>query len=235
MIRHWNRWINSRNLGEGWYYSQVNETSYGWLKQIIISTLLFTIVYGIHCSETFIGEKIDNEITYLLTTETDFNYIVDEIVRKFPRDMDVAVFKKITSPGVSSAEQPLPMIQPVEGKILIPFGWKNDKGNQASIHQGIDIETLAGTTVKAAANGTIKLITDSKVYGKVIIIEHNQDTDSLYGYVDDVLVAQGEQVSQGQVIARTSGPRMYFEIREQGKAVDPLTKVKGSSAPVERK
>lgn len=235
MIRQWNHWINNRSLRDGGYTSHVNEAGYGWLKRTMVSILLFAIVYGVHRSETFIGEKMDNEITYLLTAETDFNYIIGELVRKFPRDMDVAVFKTITNPGVKPPEQTMPMIQPVAGRILIPFGWKDNKENQAEIHQGIDIETVAGTAVKATANGTIKLITDSKLYGKVIIIEHNTDVDSLYGYVGDVLVSQGESVSQGQVIARADGNRVYFEIREQGKAIDPLTKIKSNSAPAEGK
>ena len=78
-------------------------------------------------------------------------------------------------------------------------------------------------------------MTDSAQYGKVMIIEHSRDIESVYGYLGEVLVKQEEVVSQGQIIARsgknslTALPLLYFEVREKGKAIDPLSRIKGEA------
>jgi septal ring factor EnvC (AmiA/AmiB activator) len=64
--------------------------------------------------------------------------------------------------------------------------------------------------------------------GKMLIIDHKNGFFSLYGYNSDLLVARGDSVTRGQVIARSgmtgsaSAPSLHFELRKDGKAVNPV-------------
>ena len=72
-------------------------------------------------------------------------------------------------------------------------------------------------------------------------MEHSQDVDTLYGHLGEILVKQGDIISQGQVIGKVgktgmvSGPLLYFEVREKGKAINPETRLKGDSPTTEGK
>jgi len=69
--------------------------------------------------------------------------------------------------------------------------------------------------------------TGVKGYGALLIIKHNEQFLSAYGHNDAILVAEGERVRAGQQIARmgstgTDSVKLHFEIRREGKPVDPL-------------
>jgi murein hydrolase activator len=90
------------------------------------------------------------------------------------------------------------------------------------------IEAREGSEVKAIADGRVLLADWLQGYGLVVVIEHGKGDMSLYGYNQSALVNVGAQVRAGQPIALvgTSGgqgtPSLYFEIRRQGQAVNPL-------------
>jgi murein DD-endopeptidase MepM/ murein hydrolase activator NlpD len=100
------------------------------------------------------------------------------------------------------------------------------------MQEGVRLEAPLGSSVRATAAGRVKAVGDSARYGKVVVIDHGQDLESLYGHLGEVLVKEGETVSQGQVIARsgktgmTAVPQLYFEVREKGIVIDPLTRIK---------
>ncbi|MEK7837764.1 MAG: peptidoglycan DD-metalloendopeptidase family protein, partial [candidate division NC10 bacterium] len=64
-------------------------------------------------------------------------------------------------------------------------------------------------------------------YGTLIIVDHGNDYYTLYAHAADIRVAEGDDVKQGQVIGTVGdtgslqGPRLYFEVRHQGKPQDP--------------
>lgn len=90
------------------------------------------------------------------------------------------------------------------------------------------ISAAEGSEVKAIADGRVLLADWLQGYGLVVVIEHGKGDMSLYGYNQSALVNVGAQVRAGQPIALvgTSGgqgtPSLYFEIRRQGQAVNPL-------------
>ena len=94
--------------------------------------------------------------------------------------------------------------------------------------QGIDIAGTAGQNVTAAADGVVIFSGAGLVgYGELIIIKHSDEWLSAYGHNRRRLVAEGTRVKAGEVIAemgRTGAPRemLHFEIRRNGKPVDPL-------------
>jgi lipoprotein NlpD len=93
--------------------------------------------------------------------------------------------------------------------------------------QGIDIAGSAGQDVLAAADGVVVYSGAGLVgYGELIIIKHSEEWLSAYAHNQKRLVAEGSRVSGGQVIARmghtgTARDMLHFEIRRNGKPVDP--------------
>jgi lipoprotein NlpD len=110
---------------------------------------------------------------------------------------------------------------PTQGQIVSRY----TEGDKA--RQGLAIAGTAGQPVRAAAAGTVVYSGAGLVgYGELIIIKHNDEWLSAYGHNRRRLVAEGAQVSAGQQIAElgrtgTSRDMLHFEIRRNGKPVDP--------------
>ncbi len=116
-------------------------------------------------------------------------------------------------------------IWPVRGRTLHSFG----EQLQGELRwKGMVISAAEGSEVKAIADGRVLLADWLQGYGLVVVVEHGKGDMSLYGYNQSALVNVGAQVRAGQPIALvgTSGgqgtPSLYFEIRRQGQAVNPL-------------
>ncbi len=94
--------------------------------------------------------------------------------------------------------------------------------------QGVDIAGTAGAAVRAAGDGIVVYSGSGLVgYGELVIIKHNEQWLSAYGHNRNRLVNEGAKVKAGQQIAelgRTGASRdmLHFEIRHNGKPVDPL-------------
>jgi lipoprotein NlpD len=94
--------------------------------------------------------------------------------------------------------------------------------------QGVDIAGKSGQDVRASADGVVVYSGAGLVgYGELIIVKHSEEWLSAYAHNQKRLVGEGTRVSAGQVIAtlgRTGAPRdmLHFEIRRNGKPVDPL-------------
>ena len=118
---------------------------------------------------------------------------------------------------------------PVAGKILHRFG--TSQAGELK-WKGIVIAAGSGTPVKAIADGRVILANWLQGYGLVIVIDHGKGDISLYGYNQAVSVKSGTLVRAGQKIAEvgSSGGQgnsaLYFEIRRQGNAVNPLSWLK---------
>ena len=110
------------------------------------------------------------------------------------------------------------------GKIKIPFGGKKDYVN----NKGIDIKSKIGSLVFAAKSGLVSYIdTNMRGLGKVIMIDHQDGFLTGYAHLGNIFINQGDVVKQGQKIGtvgqtgKVNEPVLHFEIRKDGKAVDP--------------
>ncbi|MFU2488501.1 peptidoglycan DD-metalloendopeptidase family protein [Thauera sp. WH-1] len=109
---------------------------------------------------------------------------------------------------------------PASGTLIAGF-------NEAS-NKGVDIGGRVGDPVYAASAGKVVYAGSGlRGYGKLIVIKHNQEYNSVYAHNDKLLVKEDDQVAQGQKIAELGSseadkPKLHFEIRKQGKAVDPM-------------
>ncbi|OTA19183.1 lipoprotein NlpD [Xenorhabdus beddingii] len=116
-------------------------------------------------------------------------------------------------------------IWPVRGNVIHSFG----EAIQGELRwKGIVITAAEGTEVKAISDGRVLLADWLQGYGLVVVVEHGKGDMSIYGYNQSTLVRVGQLVRAGQPIALvgSSGgqkqPSLYFEIRRQGQAVNPL-------------
>lgn len=114
---------------------------------------------------------------------------------------------------------------PVRGQVIHRFG----ETLQGELRwKGIVIAAREGSEVKAIADGRVLLADWLQGYGLVVVIEHGKGDMSLYGYNQSALVNVGAQVTAGQPVALVGNsggqgqPALYFEIRRQGQAVNPL-------------
>jgi len=111
---------------------------------------------------------------------------------------------------------------PASGRVVKTF-----KANNTS-RKGIGIQGSAGQAVKAAAAGSVVYSGNGLInYGNLVIIKHSHAFLSAYAYNRELLVKEGDVVKQGQAIARMGDARKYshhlhFEIRRNGKPVNPL-------------
>ncbi|WP_243434630.1 peptidoglycan DD-metalloendopeptidase family protein [Pseudomonas sp. 30_B] len=113
-------------------------------------------------------------------------------------------------------------IWPTNGTLIGRFA------SNGSLNKGIDIAGQLGQPVLAASNGTVVYAGSGlRGYGELVIIKHSDTYVSAYGHNRRLLVREGQQVKVGQNIAEmgstgTDRVKLHFEIRRQGKPVDPL-------------
>ena len=111
-------------------------------------------------------------------------------------------------------------VWPYGGTLTTPFSEGGSKG--------IDLSGKAGDAVNAAAAGRVNYVgTGIRGYGNLVIVKHDATYLSVYAHNSKILVKEGQTVSKGQKIAEVGSsdadsPKLHFEIRKQGKPVDPL-------------
>jgi len=117
---------------------------------------------------------------------------------------------------------PLRWSWPTKGALLHGFDPDQPGG------KGVDIRGHLGQNVTAAANGWVVYSGNGLIgYGQLLIIKHDKNILSAYGHNKRLLVKEGDAVRAGQAIAEMglnggNGPMLHFEIRLDGKPVDPL-------------
>ncbi|EGA65307.1 murein hydrolase activator NlpD [Vibrio brasiliensis] len=110
---------------------------------------------------------------------------------------------------------------PTKGRVIKNFS-AGDQGNK-----GIDIAGQRGQSIVSTAGGTVVYSGNAlRGYGNLVIIKHNDNYLSAYAHNDRLLVHEGQSVKAGQKIATmgssgASSVRLHFEIRYQGKSVNP--------------
>ncbi len=107
------------------------------------------------------------------------------------------------------------------------FGGRKIFGSY-SYHSGLDIHATYGEAIKAADGGTVTKAGYSGSYGNLVVITHDNGTQTYYAHNSSIVVSVGQKVYQGQTIAkagstgRSTGVHCHFEVRVRGTAVNPL-------------
>lgn len=99
-------------------------------------------------------------------------------------------------------------------------------------HPGVDIAVARDTPIRAAGAGTVREAGFDEIYGEYAMIDHGGGLQTLYGHASRIIVRAGQEVRPSEVIGhtgssgRSSGPHLHFEVRKEGRPVDPLQYVK---------
>jgi len=117
---------------------------------------------------------------------------------------------------------------PTEGRVVSAFGAQvHPRFGTRTFRNGVDIEAGEGRDVAAVFAGHVVYTGWFKGYGNLIILDHDNEYYTLYAHVADIVVKEGDDVRQGQRIGTVGdtgsleGPRLYFEVRYQGKPQNP--------------
>jgi septal ring factor EnvC (AmiA/AmiB activator) len=114
---------------------------------------------------------------------------------------------------------------PAAGRVAAPFGAPARPGGVA--RNGIEIAAPAGAPVTAVHPGAVDYADAFSGFGNLVILDHGGNYYSLYGYLGPIEVMRGQRVDAGAVLGRVgtapAGPAaLYFELRVDGRSVDPI-------------
>lgn len=178
-----------------------------------------------------IVEKFETELKDFVSTEEAVSKLYKEPIKTITVAKSVstnaASGKVTTSRNLSSKKIDLgiSLSRPVSGSISSRFG--SNSRVRSGTHTGLDIAAPSGTTIVAAASGTITFSGRKGSYGNMIVITHENGVQTYYGHCSKLYAKVGQTVSQGEVISavgntgNSTGPHLHIEIRVNGVAYNP--------------
>ena len=117
---------------------------------------------------------------------------------------------------------------PVHGPISSAFGWRSISVAGNRFHGGIDIAAPHGQPVVAARGGVVVRAGWVGAYGYLVAIDHGDGWETRYAHLSRIDVRVGERLAQGAQVGligstgASTGPHLHFEVRHDGRALDPL-------------
>ncbi|HOA06890.1 MAG TPA: LysM peptidoglycan-binding domain-containing M23 family metallopeptidase [Spirochaetota bacterium] len=113
-------------------------------------------------------------------------------------------------------------------RLTSSFGTRKDPfTGEHEFHEGIDLACPLGTPVRTARDGIIVVAGNEGGYGNLVVVRHSNGYETYYGHLSKFLVKEGQRVKKGDIVAlsgntgRTTGPHLHYEIRKNGKALNP--------------
>ena len=124
----------------------------------------------------------------------------------------------------------IPSLQPVQSMAFTSnFGIRSDPFRRvAAMHAGVDIPGPIGTPIYATADGIVGRAERASGYGNLVEINHGKGIETRYGHLSKILVKANTRVQRGQLIAlmgstgRSTGSHLHYEVRIDGRAVNPI-------------
>ncbi|PPB81734.1 murein DD-endopeptidase MepM/ murein hydrolase activator NlpD [Albidovulum inexpectatum] len=129
------------------------------------------------------------------------------------------------------AVEKTPLTIPVRGSYRYTSGFGRRWGR---MHEGVDLAGPIGTPIQAPADGVVVFAGRQSGYGNLIKIRHEFGIETRYGHLSRIRVKVGQKVSRGEVIGdmgntgRSTGPHLHYEVRVNGKPVNPMTFIKAA-------
>jgi murein DD-endopeptidase MepM/ murein hydrolase activator NlpD len=136
-------------------------------------------------------------------------------------------------PGETSHFEPGPSVPrhwPVEVRGIVTRGVSLGAQGEEP-HAGLDIAIPVGTPIRASGGGVVASAGQDPEYGLFVLLTHPDGFETMYGHSSRLLVQTGDSVAAGEVIAlsgstgRSTAPHLHFEIRRDGRSIDPNTLV----------
>ena len=125
-------------------------------------------------------------------------------------------------------------VRPAAGAVVSNFGNRlHPILGYYRLHAGIDYDGNTGDAVIASRSGIVILAEYNGGYGRTIVLQHNEGFTTLYGHLSSYSVSAGQAVAAGTKIGEigstglSTGPHLHFEIRKDGKPIDPASYLGG--------
>jgi murein DD-endopeptidase MepM/ murein hydrolase activator NlpD len=217
------------------------------LALIVVGMILFFAMYGKIVSRAALADRLEKEneelhrykvkVDLLEQRMQDTRKLVKKISELAGVELDIpalppdsvlfASMDDIGRPGIMtrsvSASPNRPDGLPLKG--YMTRGYMDDED---SYHPGIDIAVAVGTPVLATASGKVSFAGEDSTYGLMVIIDHEDSLQTVYGHNSELLVEEGNDVLVGGRIALSgntgvsTAPHLHYEIRDHGIPVNPL-------------
>jgi murein DD-endopeptidase MepM/ murein hydrolase activator NlpD len=125
----------------------------------------------------------------------------------------------------------LPLTTPMsKGSITSRFGVRTDPfRRRPAMHTGIDFRSPSGQPARATAAGKVISAGYNRGYGYMVEIDHGGGITTRFAHLSKIIAKNGQSVAKGDVVGntgstgRSTGPHLHYEIRVNGKAIDPMT------------
>jgi murein DD-endopeptidase MepM/ murein hydrolase activator NlpD len=124
------------------------------------------------------------------------------------------------------------VVHPLEARISSRFGLRRDPIDGGErIHEGVDLAAPLGTPVRTSGAGVVLRAGAEPGYGNLVVVDHGGGLETRYAHLASMSVAVGDRVAAGGAIGavgstgRSTGPHLHFEIRRDGKSVDPASEM----------
>ena len=147
----------------------------------------------------------------------------DRAAARVARDVSFAERLRAVMPFV-------PLRKPLSGEASLtsPFGYRLDPFlGRPALHPGVDLLQPYGAEIRATAAGRVAHAGPMGGYGNMVEIDHGFGLATRYGHMSEILVSEGQQVAQGDLLGRlgstgrSTGPHLHYEVRVDGEPVDP--------------
>lgn len=164
----------------------------------------------------------------LKTRRQEYERQLSELERS-SNELQTLIQEKIRERGRVSPVGSGKLIWPAYGRITSWFGYRRSPfWGGRNWHTGIDIANSYGKQVQAADSGEVIFSGWWDGYGKAIVIDHGKGIQTVYGHLSRIYSQNGVNVAKGQVIGLigntgySTGPHLHFEVRKNGKPVNPV-------------
>jgi murein DD-endopeptidase MepM/ murein hydrolase activator NlpD len=191
------------------------------------------------------SQELNKQYDFITRQITEVNKLLDSKGIPKTRQQNEVIVPKFNSPlelgdnsefekyleDFKSTISNTPLGSPIEGRITSSFGIRANPflSEKRETHKGLDISARHGSPVRCTADGKVVFAGYKGDYGKLVIISHGDDYETLYGHLSEILVKEGQEVKANTFIGkvgstgRSSGPHLHYEIHKNDKKINPKT------------
>ena len=194
-------------------------------------TMSFISIISVSASLIILGtitSIVLNTNQFIKTTKSELEKEENELESEIEK---IAAQSVVNGEGqvISSGSWPVPG----HSRISSPYGYRiHPIFNTKKMHTGIDIPAPTGTPTVSIDSGKVIFAGTKGGYGKTVMIQHDDGKVTLYAHNSALTVSVGQRVKKGQVVAKigstgnSTGPHLHFEVRINGKHVNPVPYIK---------
>ena len=217
-------------------FDRYRVASTAWARSRDRSQRLVTEIRGARREIELRNERVRRDLVErrnlvaLLRSRSEQEQRAADELRQAARRLEEAIARMPSGfkPPSGAGLQPGQVPWPAEGRVRRSFGRQVDpEFGTKTRRTGIEIAAAQGAAVRAVGAGRVLFAGWFRGYGQLVILDHGQGSVTVSGYLDEIAVEAGASLERGQAVGTVgetgslSGPGLYFEIRHEGKPVDP--------------